>query len=74
MKFDDDIKKKHDLRTIEGKRNAEREQFARWGKYHRSSMSGVEKLFLFLRATANRVVIAVKWSLIIIFALIILRP
>ena len=61
MQFDDDIKKKHDLRTVEGKRNAEREQFARWDEYHRSSMSGVEKLFRFLW-------VFLKWTLLFFFA------
>ena len=46
--IDEDIKKKYDLRTPEGKKNAKREHDERWDLYHKPDLSILEKLFRFL--------------------------
>ena len=54
--LDEDIKKKYDLRTAEGKKNAKRAQDEKWDLYHKPDLSILEKLFRFL-----------QWTLIIFF-------
>jgi hypothetical protein len=45
--LDEDIKKKYDLRTTEGKKNAKRAQDEKWDLYHQPNPSILEKIFHF---------------------------